>query len=158
MNTPSAAQIRRAGVDDLSQVVPLFDAYRRFYGQASDAAAARAYLHERLQNSEAVILLAESQGKALGFTLLYPGFSSVRMARAHVLNDLYVAPEARRTGVGLALLEAAAAFARSSGSMRISLETARDNHPAQALYRRAGWHADDTQWFFLELASDEPAR
>ncbi|MGB8634309.1 MAG: GNAT family N-acetyltransferase [Rhodanobacteraceae bacterium] len=158
MSTLSSVQIRQAGRDDLDIVVPLFDAYRRFYRQAPDAAAARAYLLERLQHEEAVILLAESEGTAVGFTLLYPGFSSVRMARAHVLNDLYVVPEARRKGIGLALLEAAAAFARSCGSMRISLETAHDNQPAQALYRRAGWHEDDTQWFFLELASDEPAR
>jgi ribosomal protein S18 acetylase RimI-like enzyme len=147
--------IHRATLADLDALAVLFDGYRRFYGQATDVPRARAFLAERLERDEAVVFLAERDGAAVGFTLLYPGFTSVGTARVFVLNDLYVAEQVRRCGVGVALLEAAAAYARAAGAPRISLETAQDNHAAQALYRRAGWTADATQWFHLPLAPVE---
>jgi GNAT superfamily N-acetyltransferase len=89
-----------------------------------------------------VVLLAESQGQAVGFTQLYPSFSSVSMARVFVLNDLFVAPMARRLGVGEALLTAAADHARQLGGVRLSLNTDVQNMPAQALYESMGWARD----------------
>ena len=142
-------RIRRAAVADLDALVPLFDGYRRFYQQPGDPARAAAFLGERLQRGESVVLLAERDGTAVGFTQLYPMFSSVRTARTWILNDLYVGADARRNGVARALLDAAAAFAREDGAAGLSLETTRGNAPARALYRAAGWHEDDTQWYSL---------
>ncbi len=142
-------RIRRASLADLDALVPLFDDYRRFYRQPSDRARAAAFLGERLQHDESVVLLAERNGTAVGFTQLYPMFSSVRTARTWILNDLYVDAGVRRGGVARALLDAAAAFARGDGAAGLSLETTRDNAPARALYRAAGWHEDDTQWYSL---------
>jgi ribosomal protein S18 acetylase RimI-like enzyme len=144
-------RIRRADLADLPALVPLFDAYRRFYGQAGDMQRADAFLRERLANGESMVLLAERMGVAVGFTQLYPMFSSVRTARVWVLNDLYVAEDARRGGVARALLDAAADFARAEGARGLMLETSRDNAAARALYRAAGWHEDDTQWYSLSL-------
>ena len=79
--------------------------------------------------------------------------SSVRMARLWILNDLYVAPDARRAGVGRALLDAAAHFARDDGAAAIMLETGRDNAAARALYTAAGWNEDASQWYSLSLAA-----
>ena len=92
--------IRRAGLDDLDQLAPLFDAYRQFYQQPGDLQRAGDFLRERLQRDESVILLASRDGAAVGFTQLYPIFSSVRTARTWLLNDLYVAQRTRRGGVG----------------------------------------------------------
>lgn len=64
------------------------------------------------------------------------------MARVFVLNDLFVAPTARRLGVGEALLAAAAAHARQLGAVRLSLNTDVQNLPAQALYASLGWERD----------------
>ena len=86
-----------------------------------------------------MIFLAEVGGKVVGFTQLYPSFSSVRAGRAFVLNDLYVDIAARRLGVARALLQAAADFARADGAIRLELETDPDNRSAQALYRHMGW-------------------
>ena len=146
------ATIRRATAADLPALVPLFDAYRRFYGQPGDPARAGAFLCERLERGESVVLLAERDGAAVGFTQLYPLFSSVRTARLWVLNDLFVAEAARRGGVARALLDAAAAFARADGACGLMLETTRDNAPARALYRAAGWHEDESQWYSLAFA------
>ena len=138
---------RRAGLADLDRIAPLFDGYRQFYGQSSDLPRARRWLEERMSRGEAHVILAERDHQPVGFTLLYPSFSSVSTTHTLVLNDLFVAPEARRSGVGTGLLDEALDLARDLGAPRVSLETARSNETAQALYRSAGWTADETQWF-----------
>ncbi|ODU50783.1 MAG: GNAT family N-acetyltransferase [Lysobacteraceae bacterium SCN 69-48] len=143
--------ISRAGPADLDALALLFDAYRQFYGQPSDAAAARDWLRSRLRVGESMVLVARRGADMVGFVQLYPMFSSVRLARTWILNDLYVLPTNRRGGVARALMDAAADFARADGAAGISLETTRDNAPARALYRAAGWHEDATQWYSLRL-------
>lgn len=143
--------VRRIDEADLDSVAPLFDAYRQFYAQPADLARAREWLRERLHRDESVILLAERDGMAVGFTQLYPMFSSVRTVRIWILNDLYVDAASRRGGVARALLDAAAEFARDDGAARLMLETGRDNLAARALYRAAGWSEDDSQWYSLDV-------
>lgn len=153
MNASRApVSIRRATAADLDAVAPLFDAYRQFYGQAPDLQRARGWLHERLRRNESVVLIAERGRVAIGFTQLYPAFSSVRTARTWLLNDLYVAANARRSGAARALLESAVQFARDDGAAGISLETGHDNAPARALYVAAGWHEESNRWYSLSLA------
>ena len=142
---------RRATLADLDAVAPLFDAYRQFYGQPCDVTRARAWLSDRMQGGESVVLVAAHDGRTSGFLQLYPMFSSVRTARLWILNDLFVASDARRSGVARALLDAAAQFAREDGAAGLMLETGRDNAPARALYRAAGWDEDASQWYSLPL-------
>ena len=144
--------ISRAGPADLDALALLFDAYRQFYGQPSDAAAARDWLRSRLRVGESMVLVARRGADMVGFVQLYPMFSSVRLARTWILNDLYVLPTNRRGGVARALMDAAADFARADGAAGISLETTLDNAAARALYRAAGWHEDATQWYSLPLS------
>jgi GNAT superfamily N-acetyltransferase len=133
----------RVGLEELEQVVPLFDAYRQFYGQPSDLVAARAFLRARIAREESVIFLARDEdGRARGFVQLYPTFSSVALASRWILNDLYVGPEARRSGVGTALLERAREHALETGAKGLTLATAEDNLTAQALYESLGWKRD----------------
>ncbi|MCM2336920.1 MAG: GNAT family N-acetyltransferase [Pseudomonas sp.] len=149
-------RIRAATTDDLDRVVPLFDAYRQFYGQLPDPRGARDFLFERIERRESVVVIVERGEAVLGFAQLYPMFSSVRMAAIWVLNDLYVAADERRNGIGTLLLDAASAAARAAGATRLVLETGRDNAAARALYRSAGWNEEDTQWYALDLC-DLPA-
>jgi len=137
--------IRRATISDLEDAAPLFDAYRQFYGQRSDVAAARDFLDERLRRDESVIFLAAAEDKreALGFTQLYPSFSSVSLKRLWVLNDLFVGPNVRRGGVGRRLLERAREWAIETGAKGLVLATAVDNSKARALYESCGWQRDD---------------
>lgn len=136
--------VRRATPADLNVAALLFDAYRQFYGQPPDADRARRFLAERLAAGDTVLLLAlDADGGGLGFTHLFPSFTSVGTARLFVLNDLFVAPAARGRGVGAALLGAAEAHAREAGAVRLVLQTATDNRPAQRLYERRGWTRDD---------------
>ena len=133
----------RAELDDLDTLVPLFDAYRRFYGQESDVAGARAFLADRFKRGESVIFLAVVDGAIVGFTQLYPTFSSVSMKRLWVLNDLFVAPDARKSGAGRALLERAERWAAETGAKGLTLSTEITNLPAQRLYEACGWTKDD---------------
>jgi RimJ/RimL family protein N-acetyltransferase len=134
---------RLASLADLDALAPLFDAYRQFYEQPPDLPRARAFLGERMARGECVVYAALGVGgEIVGFTLLYPTFSSVGTARIFVLNDLFVAPAARSTHAGAALLEAAKSHARAAGAARLSLRTAHDNLRAQAVYERNGWQRD----------------
>ena len=135
--------VRQATVDDVEQLVPLFDAYRQFYGRTSDVAAARAFLLARFANKESTLFIAHEGDTAIGFAHLYPSFSSVSLARIFILNDLFVQEQARRTRVASSLLSAAATFAVSLGAVRLSLSTAVTNEAARALYRSAGWKRDE---------------
>jgi GNAT superfamily N-acetyltransferase len=144
--------VRQASVLDLDELVPLFDAYRRFYGRSSDLQGARAFLLARFEHQQSVVFLARSErGEAVGFTQLYPSFSSTAMARTFVLNDLFVDPGARRGRVGWQLLEAAAAHARAVGAVRLTLSTGVDNLEAKALYRANGWQPDEQFHVFQKL-------
>lgn len=135
-------QIRQATVADLDRLVPLFDAYRVFYGQPSDPELARSFLRDRFEHLQSIVFLALARDRPLGFTQLYPSFSSARARRIFILNDLFVVAEARGRGVGRALLAAAAEHGKAVGAARLTLSTGVDNRTAQALYEAAGWTRD----------------
>lgn len=136
------ASVRQATSADLETLVPLFDGYRQFYGQPCELDRVREFLNERLRQGDSLLFIAEAGGRAVGFTQLYPSFSSVSMARIFILNDLFVLPEARRSGVARLLLDAAVRHGREAGAIRLSLSTALTNTAAQALYASAGWERD----------------
>lgn len=143
-------QVRQATSADLDLIVPLFDAYRRFYRQSSDLPNARSFLQARLDHRQSTIFLALDESEAVGFTQLYPSFSSVSMARIFILNDLFVSPEGRGKGVGSALLAAAAEFGRQACAVRLVLGTETTNTVAQSVYERMGW-VRDTLFYTYEL-------
>jgi GNAT superfamily N-acetyltransferase len=141
-------EIARATLEDIPLIAPLFDAYRQFYQQATDIEKAQHFLAARFQENSSVIFLAfktdkEGTRHACGFTQLYPSFSSISLKPLWILNDLFVAPEARHSGIGKALLERAKDFATETQAKGLTLKTAINNHTAQALYEAAGWHRDE---------------
>jgi ribosomal protein S18 acetylase RimI-like enzyme len=156
MEAADMTRARRAGREDLDELAALFDAYRVFYDQPSQPERARAFVRERIEQGDSAIFVVEGEGGELqGFTQLYPSLSSVSMARIYVLNDLFVAPEARRGGVARALMQAAHDFARQSGAVRVSLATATDNVSAQPLYESMGYRRDEA-FFHYDLALVRP--
>jgi ribosomal protein S18 acetylase RimI-like enzyme len=144
----SAVSIRLATLPDLPAVAALFDAYRQFYEQPADAALALRFIGERMRNAESVILVAQTGESIIGFCQLYPSFCSVIAQPILTLYDLYVAPEARQTGAGRALMQAAHDHARQNGFARLDLSTARTNHKAQALYESLDWVRDEVFLYY----------
>jgi ribosomal protein S18 acetylase RimI-like enzyme len=114
----------------------------RFYKQTSDRNAARNFLEERLKNKDSVIFTAKDKTSVLGFTQLYPSFSSVAMRRIWILNDLYVEETHRRKGVGKLLMDTAERYARDTGAVKMILVTQFSNTAAQKLYEARGYVED----------------
>jgi ribosomal protein S18 acetylase RimI-like enzyme len=139
--------VRPAGRADVARIAPLFDAYRGFYGKPSDLPGARAFLKERVAKAEALVYIAEREDNPgadlFGFTLVYPSFSSVSLARAWVLNDLYVSDDARRLGVGRALVRFVVEQATRAGVHHVELATQLRNASARALYESEGFEQDE---------------
>lgn len=138
---------------DIEALVPLFAGYLEFYQVPRPVEQIQAFLLQRLQCGDAQLFIArDEQGVAQGFTQLYPLHSSLALAPSWLLSDLFVAPSARRQGVGEALMNAARAHAVASGACGLQLETAKTNLAGQALYERLGYVRDEvylTYWLSL---------
>ncbi len=146
MNPSHSLNVRQAETGDIEALVPLFDAYRQFYRQPSDLERARRFLRDNLERQQSVIFFAytEDRSRPIGFTQLYPTLSSIAAKRVWTLNDLFVHPDARKQGVGQALMKAAEAYARATQAKGLQLSTAIDNVTAQRLYEAMGYVRDDT--------------
>lgn len=131
-------EIQQLTEEAVIHIAPLFDSYRMFYEQESNVGAATVFLKERLRNKESIILVAKMDDHYVGFTQLYPTFSSVAMKRAYILNDLFVVERYRKNGVAKALMNAAFQFAANQDSRFVTLETGANNMKAQALYEKMG--------------------
>lgn len=131
--------VRRAAPADVEALLPLFAGYREFYRQVPDAVREREFLRKHIERGSSVVFLASSGERAIGFAQLFPLGSGVSLGTEFLLADLFVAPDARRTGAATRLLERALEFARESGATGMFLETAVDNVRAQSVYERAGW-------------------
>ncbi len=146
--------VRKARLQDLNLLGQLFDEYRQFYHQESNLEAAADFIKQRMKNNESIIFVVEKNDKLLGFTQLYPSFSSVSMQRMWVLNDLYVATAARQSGVAQKLMAAANQWAHETDSKGLILETDTDNLNAQKLYKKLGYvKQDSTFHYFLSTQS-----
>ena len=135
-------KIYQAQPQDVDKVLPLYLGYRRFYQVEEKPEQSRDFLLKRLQLKESIIFFAESEGKVVGFTQLYPLFCSLEMKRIWLLYDLFVDASARKHGVAQQLIERAEQLANESDSAFIMLATATDNVKAQAVYERNGFVRD----------------
>nr|WP_294943683.1 GNAT family N-acetyltransferase [uncultured Mucilaginibacter sp.] len=134
--------IREAEITDLPQLAVLFNAYRVFYQQQPELDSGAGFLKERISQQESVIYIAILDEEVVGFVQLYPIFSSVRMKRLWLLNDLFVAEEVRGQGISIALIDKAKELCLSSGACGFMLETTKDNAIANILYQKMGLELD----------------
>jgi ribosomal protein S18 acetylase RimI-like enzyme len=143
--------IRRATIEDIKSLAALFDNYRVFYRKQTDLDAAEAFLKERLLNNDSIIFVAQQENTLAGFTQLYPLFSSTRMKRIWLLNDLYVLPEFRGNGISHQLINAAKDLAIQSGAAGLLLETEKTNNIGNRLYPSAGFTLyNETNFYWWE--------
>ena len=136
------SEISKVTTSDLVELHVLVEKYRAFYKQPENDKTLN-FLEERIKNQEAVAFIARIEGQAVGFTLLYPTFSTVSLSNIWLLNDLYVAESARGNGIASQLMDVAEASAKEAGATRVFLRTANDNLAAQALYEGRNWVKDE---------------
>lgn len=140
---------RLANINDLRQLSLLFDEYRVFYEQVSDVQKAKIFLADRIVNGESTIFIAENEfGIMAGFIQLYPIFSSTRMRRLWLLNDLYVHPNYRGQQVGVLLMEQSQRYCIETNACGIILETAKSNLIGNSLYPKVGFTLDDAHNYY----------
>ncbi len=130
--------IRRATLNDIDAVTELFNQYRIWYGKDSNLAGAKEFLKERLSKDESIIFVAVENNKLVAFTQLYPLFSSTRMKRLWLLNDLFVKEEYRGQGFSKALLERAKELCHETKAAGFTLETEKSNTIGNKLYPSVG--------------------
>lgn len=136
-------EVFQARSEHLEEVSKLFDQYRVFYKSPSDDEAASKFLEERFKKGDSTIFVASDDGRIVGFTQLYPSFSSVSMKGVWILNDLFVEQACRKKGVAKLLLSAAEDFSRETKAIRIILSTQISNTIAQSLYESLGYCKDE---------------
>ena len=134
--------IRKGTINDLEELVLLFDDYRVFYKMPSDIECARTFLSNRILQNESEILVAEFENKLIGFVQLYPLFSSTRMKKLWLLNDLFVNPKYRNKGISIALIEEAKKLCINTNACGMMLETAKSNIVGNNLYPKTGFELD----------------
>jgi ribosomal protein S18 acetylase RimI-like enzyme len=130
-------------LQQLDQAAALFNEYRQFYELADDLPASRAFLKSNLEtNASRVFLVRDEQFVPLAFAQLYPAICSLEMKPFYWLYDLFVAPAARHQGCARLMLNHLVTLLSAEGAQRISLDTARTNQAAQALYESLGYEQE----------------
>lgn len=145
--------ITRVSEEDLEALLPLLRDYCDFYevSPSDDAllAVSRALIadpeHEGLQ-----LIARGADGEAVGFATVYWTWQTLNAARLAVMNDLFVTPDARGSGLADRLIAACRERAAEHGAGELAWQTAKDNHRAQAVYERVGGHR--SEWLDYSLA------
>ena len=152
--TPERFDIAAVREEDLDDLLPLMRAYCDFYAVAPPDGALLALSRALLEGPghEGVQLLArdrERDGAAAGFATVFWSWSTLSASRIGVMNDLFVDPAARGSGLADALIQACAGLARRHGATELDWQTALDNERAQAVYERTG--AKRSRWLDYSL-------
>ena len=153
MSAAREPEVARVGEADLADLLPLVRGYCDFYAVAptDDAllALSRALIAD--PGREGVQLIArDGGGAAVGFATVFWLWSTLSAGRVGLMNDLFVAPEARGSGAAEALIEACRAACREQGAGRLTWRTAKDNHRGQAVYDRVGGTREEWLDYWLD--------
>ena len=145
--------VEPAKAEDVDALLPLMRAYCEFYEASppDDGLVEMARALIATDEPEGMLLVARAAegGEPVGFAAVGWKWSSLRAARVAILEDLFVHPDARRSGAGRALISSSADRARSHGAPCMLWITAHDNTRAQALYEAVG--AEGESWLEYEL-------
>lgn len=144
-------EIRKASWEDLDDLAVMFDMYRIFYEHPSDVEACKQFLQERMHYNQSVIYIAMIEGKAAGFTQLYPIFSSAGLKRTWLLNDIFVKEDYRKQHVASLLLDAAMQLGKETNSAWLLLQTSIENYAAHIVYQKKGWERLDDIFYQFNI-------
>jgi GNAT superfamily N-acetyltransferase len=153
VTTPDPLYIRTAEAQDLPALGRLgadlmrlhhvFDAQRFLAPGDHPEEGYGAFLHAQLASPESLVLVAEQSGSVVGYVYaaIEPESFKELRARAGYVHDILVTDDARGSGAGTRLLEAAVDWVRSQGVPRVLLWTAASNTKARQLFEAHGFRA-----------------
>jgi GNAT superfamily N-acetyltransferase len=153
-NSSFPPMIRPVTEQDLDELLPLLRGYCEFYETDPTDEALLELSRWLLEHPEdgIQVLARDDRGTAIGFSTIYWTWRTMYAARVAVLEDLFVAPDARGTGVADDLIRDAVDRAREHGARDLTWQTAKSNERAQGVYDRIGAERDD-RWLDYSLAA-----
>ena len=142
-------QIKKASIEDLDSLVQLFDKYRMFYKNPSDIENAKKFISARITKNDAEIFICfNDENMAVGFVQLYPLFSSTRMQKLWLLNDLYIDEHHRGEGYSIKLIDKAKELCKLTNACGLILETSKENTVGNNLYTKTGFRLDNEHNYY----------
>ena len=141
-------QVREAKLSDLENLSDLFNSYRMFYGKESDIRVAEEFLTSRIENKDSKIFICEFNNELSGFVQLYPIFSSTRVSKYWLLNDLFVDINKRGKGYSKLLIERSKELVIESKACGMMLETEKSNDIGNLLYPSTGFKKNELCNFY----------
>jgi GNAT superfamily N-acetyltransferase len=154
MEVADEISIRPASEDDAELLFGLIlelATYEKLADQVvGDAETLR---HSLFEQRAAEALIVERGGEAIGYAIFFTTFSTFETRSGVWLEDIYVRPEQRRGGVGLAVMEHLAGLALDRGHVRLEWCALTWNEPALEFYDRLGARRLD-EWRTLRLERD----
>jgi len=140
------------GEADLEDLLPLLRGYCDFYEVAPSDDALLAISRALIADPEREgmqLIARQPDGTAVGFATLYWTWQTLNAARLGVMNDLFVAEEARGTGLADRLIASCRERSALHGARELAWQTAKDNHRAQKVYDRIG--GSKSEWLDYSL-------
>ena len=141
-------QIREAKLSDLENLSDLFNSYRMFYGKKSDLKVANEFLRSRIENKDSKIFVCDLNNELSGFVQLYPIFSSTRVSKYWLLNDLFVDIKKRGKGYSKLLIDRSKELVIESNACGMMLETEKSNDIGNMLYPSTGFKKNELCNFY----------
>jgi len=146
-------QIRHPHSGDEAALAHLLENHQHHYGNPVAAGAGRAGAAFLVAPPAGgpICLVAEDEGRLLGFAILNPYFPAPNLGHGLYLKELYVRAEARSAGVGEKLIEAIRQLAEERGCTRVLWTTNPDNAGSQRFYDRLGMQRVDKIYYVMDV-------
>ena len=141
-------KVREAKLSDLKNLSVLFNSYRMFYGKKFDLKVAEEFLRSRIKKKDSKIFVCDFNNELSGFVQLYPLFSSTRVSKYWLLNDLYVDVNKRGKGFSKFLIERSKELVIESKACGMMLETEKSNDIGNKLYPSTGFKKNELSNFY----------
>ena len=141
-------RVREAKLSDLKNLSVLFNSYRMFYGKKFDLKVAEEFLRSRIEKKDSKIFVCDFNNELSGFVQLYPLFSSTRVSKYWLLNDLYVDVNKRGKGFSKFLIERSKELVIESKACGMMLETEKSNDIGNKLYPSTGFKKNELSNFY----------
>ena len=150
-----SATIREAAPADIPEILRLVQALADYEHEPDAVKADEAMLNAALFGADANAegLIAELDGRAVGFAVWFHNFSTWTGKRGIYLEDLFVEPEARGSGIGKALLVRLAQIAIARDCGRFEWAVLDWNAPSIAFYKALGAKPMD-EWTVMRVDGD----
>lgn len=143
--------VRKVEASDIEQLIILMTEFRMFYNQEPYQDELRTFIRNRINNKDSEIFVAVIDDKLVGYTQLFPSFSTINLCKIWILNDLYISATFRRKGIAAYLIETVFKFSEQNQIKHVWLLTGDDNTKAQELYKKKGFTSTNFKHYVCHI-------